>query len=206
MHSGRISPRRNRGRGHAGHPVTSPTGGVQCPPGSRPARCRVDMVSGVVAAVGSVDLRPELPPPRVALAAGRGRRASRSRSPWARVSPTPVRSPRRPGRRPGHVRGLHYRHAPAIAHARRPVRSGALGRITNVRCRFDADYSSSPHGPRTWRFVKAQAGSGVLGRTCCRTVSTWRSISLARSERSRRSPATVIPERPQGRRAASATP
>jgi predicted dehydrogenase len=59
--------------------------------------------------------------------------------------------------------GFNYRHAPAIAHARALVRSGALGRITNVRCRFDADYSSSPDGPRTWRFVKAQAGSGVLG-------------------------------------------
>jgi predicted dehydrogenase len=59
--------------------------------------------------------------------------------------------------------GFNYRQAPAIAHARDLVRSGALGRITNVRCRFDADYSSSPEGPRTWRFVKAQAGSGVLG-------------------------------------------
>jgi predicted dehydrogenase len=59
--------------------------------------------------------------------------------------------------------GFNYRHAPAIAHARDLIRSGALGRITNVRCRFDADYSSSPDGPRTWRFVKAQAGSGVLG-------------------------------------------
>jgi predicted dehydrogenase len=59
--------------------------------------------------------------------------------------------------------GFNYRQAPAVAYARQLIRSGALGRITNVRCRFDAGYASSPEGPRTWRFVKAQAGSGVLG-------------------------------------------
>jgi predicted dehydrogenase len=33
----------------------------------------------------------------------------------------------------------------------------------NVRVVLDADYSSSPSGPRTWRFVRETAGSGVLG-------------------------------------------
>lgn len=59
--------------------------------------------------------------------------------------------------------GFNYRQAPTIAHARELIRSGALGRITNVRCRFDADYSSAPAAPRTWRFIRSQAGSGVLG-------------------------------------------
>jgi len=59
--------------------------------------------------------------------------------------------------------GFNYRQAPAIAYARELIRSGSLGRVTNVRCRFDAGYASSPAGPRTWRYVKAQAGSGVLG-------------------------------------------
>ena len=59
--------------------------------------------------------------------------------------------------------GFNYRHAPAVEEARRLVRSGALGTITNIRCRLDADYSSDPDGPRTWRFIKEKAGSGVLG-------------------------------------------
>jgi predicted dehydrogenase len=59
--------------------------------------------------------------------------------------------------------GFNYRHAPAIAHARRLVREGALGRITNVRVAFLADYSSDPLGALTWRFERARAGSGVLG-------------------------------------------
>lgn len=59
--------------------------------------------------------------------------------------------------------GFNYRHAPAVQHLRGLVRSGRLGRITNVRVRLDADYSSDPRGPRTWRFVAAKAGTGVLG-------------------------------------------
>ncbi len=59
--------------------------------------------------------------------------------------------------------GFNYRHAPAVEYARGLVRSGRLGSITNIRCRLDADYSSSPAAPRTWRFVRDQAGTGVLG-------------------------------------------
>lgn len=59
--------------------------------------------------------------------------------------------------------GFNYRHAPAVEYARRLVRSGRLGRVTNVRCRFDADYSSSPTAPRTWRYLRDEAGTGVLG-------------------------------------------
>lgn len=59
--------------------------------------------------------------------------------------------------------GFNYRHAPAVELARRMIRGGELGTITNVRCRLDADYSSDPTAPRTWRFVAATAGTGVLG-------------------------------------------
>jgi predicted dehydrogenase len=59
--------------------------------------------------------------------------------------------------------GFNYRHAPAVEHLRSLVRSGRLGRVMNVRVVLDADYSSSPSGPRTWRFVRETAGSGVLG-------------------------------------------
>lgn len=59
--------------------------------------------------------------------------------------------------------GFNYRHAPALAEARRIIRSGALGRITNVQLRMMADYASDPKGVFTWRYEQARAGSGVLG-------------------------------------------
>jgi len=59
--------------------------------------------------------------------------------------------------------GFNYRNAPAIEEARRIIRSGELGRITNVRGSFLADYSSDPAGALTWRFERDRAGSGVLG-------------------------------------------
>lgn len=59
--------------------------------------------------------------------------------------------------------GFNYRHAPAIAQARRLVHTGALGRITNVRVSFLADYSADPAGALTWRFQRERAGSGVVG-------------------------------------------
>ena len=59
--------------------------------------------------------------------------------------------------------GFNYRHASAIAGARRLVREGALGAITNVRVSFLADYSADPLGALSWRFVKERAGSGVVG-------------------------------------------
>jgi len=59
--------------------------------------------------------------------------------------------------------GFNYRHAPAIAHARRLIADGALGTITNVRVAFMADYSADPMGALTWRFTRSLAGTGVLG-------------------------------------------
>jgi predicted dehydrogenase len=59
--------------------------------------------------------------------------------------------------------GFNYRHAPAIAVAKELVSSGRLGRITNVRVSFLADYSSDPQAALMWRFVRERAGSGVYG-------------------------------------------
>jgi predicted dehydrogenase len=59
--------------------------------------------------------------------------------------------------------GFSYRHPPAIARARALIAAGRLGRITNVRVSFLADYSASPDAALTWRFVRDQAGSGVYG-------------------------------------------
>jgi predicted dehydrogenase len=59
--------------------------------------------------------------------------------------------------------GFNYRHAPAVAEIRRLVRTGALGRITNVRVSLLADYSADPRSALTWRFLRDRAGSGVVG-------------------------------------------
>lgn len=59
--------------------------------------------------------------------------------------------------------GFNYRHAPAIAEARRLIRSGSLGRITNVQIRLLTGYASDPAQVFTWRYEQARAGSGVLG-------------------------------------------
>lgn len=59
--------------------------------------------------------------------------------------------------------GFNYRNAPAIEYARQLVAEGQLGRITNVRGAFFADYSAEPHGALSWRFLRELAGSGVPG-------------------------------------------
>ncbi len=59
--------------------------------------------------------------------------------------------------------GFNYRHVPAIEKAREVVRSGRLGRVTNVRCWLLADYASYPEGPLTWRYDRDLAGAGVVG-------------------------------------------
>ena len=47
--------------------------------------------------------------------------------------------------------GFNYRNAPAIEYARQLVADGSLGRITNVRGAFFADYSAEPNGALSWR-------------------------------------------------------
>lgn len=59
--------------------------------------------------------------------------------------------------------GFNYRNAPAVEHARNLIARGELGRIVQIRGTMLADYSADPRGARTWRFVRSQAGSGVLG-------------------------------------------
>jgi predicted dehydrogenase len=59
--------------------------------------------------------------------------------------------------------GFNYRHAPALMHARKMIKNGELGEITNVHISFVADYVNDPEGAFTWRFENKFAGSGVFG-------------------------------------------
>ena len=57
--------------------------------------------------------------------------------------------------------GFNYRHTPAIEYMRKLVRSGELGRITNVRVWFIADYNSSPLS-LTLMIITMTAGTGLI--------------------------------------------
>ncbi|MGO4957502.1 Gfo/Idh/MocA family protein [Luteococcus sp. Sow4_B9] len=59
--------------------------------------------------------------------------------------------------------GFNYRHEPAVERMRELVRTGRLGRVTNVRVWLIADYASAPDGPLTWRYSREKAGAGVVG-------------------------------------------
>jgi predicted dehydrogenase len=59
--------------------------------------------------------------------------------------------------------GFNYRYAPAVAHARDLLGSGALGMVTHARFRLFSDYAAHPQGALSWRFERALGGSGVLG-------------------------------------------
>jgi predicted dehydrogenase len=59
--------------------------------------------------------------------------------------------------------GFNYRHAPAVQHARELIASGALGPIDHFRSQWVAGYAASPKGALSWRFLREQAGLGILG-------------------------------------------
>ena len=59
--------------------------------------------------------------------------------------------------------GYNYRHVPAVERVRELIAAGQLGRITNVRAAFFNSYAAEPNGALSWRFRRAEAGSGALG-------------------------------------------
>lgn len=59
--------------------------------------------------------------------------------------------------------GFNYRHVPAVEYAKELIAEGKIGRVTNVRGVFFADYSADPRGALSWRFKREYAGNGVLG-------------------------------------------
>jgi predicted dehydrogenase len=59
--------------------------------------------------------------------------------------------------------GFNYRNAPAVAHARDLIASGAIGTVTNARLRLFSDYAAHPQAALSWRFERARGGAGVLG-------------------------------------------
>src|SRR5262245_23056220 len=92
--------------------------------------------------------------------------------------------------------GLNYRHPPAVQHARRLIRDGALGEVTHFRMQFVASYSSNPKGALSWRFSRELAGLGILGDLGPAAVDLAQCLlgPIARVSASTR---VVIPRRPK---------
>lgn len=67
--------------------------------------------------------------------------------------------------------GYNYVRNPALAHARRLVAAGAIGRPVHFRGWVDEDYQADPELPWTWRATRAAAGLGALGDLGCHLVS-----------------------------------
>jgi predicted dehydrogenase len=81
-----------------------------------------------------------------------GRDADESYQIWQRVAATGVK----------HLCGFNYRFVPAIRLAREMIAAGELGEIRHFRARYLQAWGADA-GIMTWRFDRAQAGSGALG-------------------------------------------
>jgi predicted dehydrogenase len=92
--------------------------------------------------------------------------------------------------------GFCYRHAPAVQHARSLVHDGAIGDVTHYRGVFLADYANRPDAAASWRFLRADAGSGALGDLMAHVVDMTHFL-VGPIERVSGRTATMIPRRPR---------
>lgn len=92
--------------------------------------------------------------------------------------------------------GFCYRLAPAIQHARALIADGAIGEVTHYRGTFLADYANRADAAASWRFLRAEAGSGVLGDLMAHVVDTTHYLVEPISRLNGRI-ATMIPRRPR---------
>lgn len=57
----------------------------------------------------------------------------------------------------------NYRRIPAIAHAKKMIEEGALGKLFHYRARYAQDWIVEPNFPLVWRLQKGVSGSGAHG-------------------------------------------
>jgi predicted dehydrogenase len=91
--------------------------------------------------------------------------------------------------------GFNYRNAPAVAHARTLIQQGRIGTVTHARFRLLTDYAADPTGVLSWRFRRANAGTGVLGDLVSHGVDLARHL-LGEIDSVVADQAVFIPERP----------
>src|SRR3954469_596793 len=100
-------------------------------------------------------------------------------------------------RRAGVINGVGfcYRFAPAVAHAQALIAAGEIGEVTHYRGTCLADYANRPDSAASWRFFRADAGSGALGDLMAHVVDLTHFL-VGPIERLSGRTATVIPRRP----------
>jgi predicted dehydrogenase len=92
--------------------------------------------------------------------------------------------------------GFCYRFAPAVQHAHALIAAGEIGDITHYRGVFLADYANRPDAAASWRFLRADAGSGALGDLMAHIVDLTHFL-VGPIERLSGRVATHIPRRPK---------
>jgi predicted dehydrogenase len=100
-------------------------------------------------------------------------------------------------RRAGVVSGVGfcYRFAPAVQHARRLIDAGEIGDVNHYRGVFLADYANRRDAAASWRFFRADAGSGALGDLMAHIVDLTHYL-VGPIERLSGRTATMFPQRP----------
>src|SRR4051794_5708328 len=100
-------------------------------------------------------------------------------------------------RRAGVINGVGfcYRFVPAVAHLRALIEAGEIGDVTHYRGVFLADYANRPDSAASWRFFRADAGSGALGDLMAHVVDLTHFL-VGPIERLSGRTATIIPRRP----------
>jgi predicted dehydrogenase len=91
--------------------------------------------------------------------------------------------------------GFCYRFAPAVQHAKRLIAAGEIGDVNHYRGVFLADYANRPDAAASWRFFRADAGSGALGDLMAHIVDMTHHL-VGPIERLSGRTATMIPRRP----------
>jgi predicted dehydrogenase len=92
--------------------------------------------------------------------------------------------------------GFCYRFAPAVQHARALIEAGELGEVNHYRGVFLADYANRPDAAASWRFFRADAGSGALGDLMAHIVDMTHFL-VGPIERLSGRTDTMIPRRPR---------
>jgi predicted dehydrogenase len=92
--------------------------------------------------------------------------------------------------------GFCYRFAPAVQHAKRLIEAGEIGEVNHYRGVFLADYANRPDAAASWRFFRADAGSGALGDLMAHVVDMTHHLVGPIARLSGRT-ATMIPRRPR---------
>jgi predicted dehydrogenase len=92
--------------------------------------------------------------------------------------------------------GFCYRFAPAVQHARALIERGEIGGVNHYRGVFLADYANRPDAAASWRFFRADAGSGALGDLMAHIVDMTHFL-VGPIERLSGRTATLIRRRPR---------